>query len=164
MVSSLSLVGRSLEFGYDRNNYDVEGIPHRVERRRVRVEGIRDTEAVPIDPVTKELNPLQRRGRYLLECFDYDKHAVRSFYWNWMLDIRIVDEPAAAEELPDTPQAVFIIDRPEGWAPAACDELPPSVRETRRESPQLAAVFAKHFNELEMQEPAGRWAITGFHV
>jgi hypothetical protein len=92
-VTLFEMVGRSLSFRYPRYNLAVEGIPRRTETRRIRVERVRDVEAEPLDPMTLALSPLQRRGRYLITGFDDDRHAERSFYFEAMQDVRVVDSP-----------------------------------------------------------------------
>lgn len=55
---------------------------------------------------------------------------------------------------------VYLIDRPKDWQPTGPDDLPPGVRRVRRDSPELARIFGRHYNEREMAEPVGRWALV----
>lgn len=73
-------------FDYPRHNY--YGVPQsRWERRRIRVTVIRDLMELPLDPITGGLNPLLRRGRWLVSGYDLDRCEERSFYFEAMQNI-----------------------------------------------------------------------------
>ena len=54
---------------------------------------------------------------------------------------------------------VWIVDYKD-WKPKTPEDLPPGVRKVRRDSPELARIFGRHYNEREMVEPVGSWALV----
>lgn len=79
-------VGVIYEFQYPRHNF--YGVVSYSERRRVRVNAIRDLNAEPLDSLTSMIQPLLRRGRFLIEADDLEKQAVRHFYLESMREIK----------------------------------------------------------------------------
>jgi len=77
--------GMLIEFEYPASNH--RGVRPRWERRRVRVDRIRLLDDDPLDPITKEWNPLVVRGARLIIGFDLDKRQTRSFYEESMRDV-----------------------------------------------------------------------------
>jgi hypothetical protein len=156
-----SLIGRTISFRYPAHNFNVPGIPRTTECRCARIENVRDCREFPIEAETRALNPHLNRGNFLLETYDFDRHGTRHFYFESMQDVVIEHgEPGAEEEHPDTPQAVFVVDRPEGWAPAGPGDVPPNVERYQQPSPALAAEFAAAFNHAELTAPKGVWAVV----
>lgn len=86
-----ALVGKTVEFEYPAANYP--GIPARWERRRVRVDRIRNVAAEPLDAVTLELNPTLSRCGLLVTGHDFGRQAERSFYTGSMRGVRVIREP-----------------------------------------------------------------------
>jgi hypothetical protein len=82
--------GRAYSFFYPRHNY--RQLPTTTELRRIEVVSIRDTRRNPLDPTTHPLNPLLKRGRWLVTGRDLDKDAERSFYAESMTNIRQLAE------------------------------------------------------------------------
>ena len=78
MQSVLFQPGRTYEFRYPRHNF--HGVLSAQEPRRVLVTAVRDLVEDPIERETFDLQPLLRRGRYLVTGQDLDKNAERSFY------------------------------------------------------------------------------------
>jgi hypothetical protein len=83
------LLSRCVCFGYPRHN--IHGIPSKIERRRMRVLGIRDCHKNPIEQETMELHPGCRRGRWLLTGLDLDRCDERSFWYESMTDVHEID-------------------------------------------------------------------------
>lgn len=83
---SLFQPGNRCDFDYPRHNF--HEVLSRYERRRIVVKDVRDMSAVPIDPVTVQLQPLLRRGRWLVTGDDLDRGVERSFYVESMRDVR----------------------------------------------------------------------------
>jgi hypothetical protein len=77
--------GSGLRFDYPEANH--QGLPPVLHKRRVIVEDVRDTQEKPLDPITIEVRPKLKRGRYLVVGYDIDKKAVRRFYLDSMVDI-----------------------------------------------------------------------------
>ena len=88
-------VGQAIEFDYPAANY--HGVKQRLERRRLRVERIRDLAAEPLDPLTPILDPNLRRGRLLAIGTDLDRGAERSFYLDSMQEVKPIDGPKFKE-------------------------------------------------------------------
>lgn len=79
-------VGKSLEFYYPKINYP-NARPGLVQRR-ILVTKIRDLVVEPLDPLTLQLDPHVRRGRYLVIGRDYDRGGEeRQFYANQMIGV-----------------------------------------------------------------------------
>jgi hypothetical protein len=79
-------VGKSLEFYYPKINYPYAR-PGLV-RRRILVTRIRDLVIEPLDPLTLQLDPHVRRGRYLVIGQDYDRGGEeRQFYASQMIGV-----------------------------------------------------------------------------
>ena len=92
--------GRAYSFRYPRHNY--RQLPTTTELRRIEVVSIRDTRRNPLDPSTAPLNPLLKRGRWLVTGRDLDKDAERSFYVESMSNVQSLSandlEPLAEVE------------------------------------------------------------------
>ena len=86
MQVSLFEPGRAYSFCYPRHNY--QQLPTKTELRRIEVVSIRDTRRNPLDRSTPSLNPLLKRGRWLVTGRDLDKDAERSFYIESMTNVR----------------------------------------------------------------------------
>jgi hypothetical protein len=80
--------GCAYSFLYPRHNY--RQLPVTTELRRLVVESVRDTNGQPLDQSTASLNPLLKRGRWLVRGKDLDKDAERSFYAESMSNIRVL--------------------------------------------------------------------------
>lgn len=91
--------GKSYSFLFPRHNF--HGVVSRSERRRVRIESVRDLKEQPIDNITFNIQPLLRRGRYLATGLDLDINEERSFYVKSMRDIVELD-PELSERQPVT--------------------------------------------------------------
>lgn len=86
-MSKVSLhPGCAYSFEYPRHNY--HQLPVKMEPRKIVVTAIRDTCDEPLDQVTQTLNPLLKRGRWLVTGTDLDKDVERSFYVESMAAIR----------------------------------------------------------------------------
>lgn len=92
--------GICIEFSYPRHN--VVGFKSDMERRRLRIDRVRRLSEEPLDPFTKENQPLLRRGENLVIGLDLDKRAQRGFYWENMTDVRLLPESELAMEEPHT--------------------------------------------------------------
>lgn len=79
-------LNREYEFLYPAANY--LQARQRLDRRRLRVESIRDLRQQPLDPQTIELDPMLNRGRTLVTGWDLDKDAERTFYLESMQGLR----------------------------------------------------------------------------
>jgi hypothetical protein len=90
MVSVFLQPGRAYSFCYPRHNY--RRLPTTTELRRIEVVSIRDTHRSPLDPTTRPLNPLLKRGRWLVTGKDLEKDAERSFYFESMTNIQLLSE------------------------------------------------------------------------
>lgn len=97
MNSSLAFAsGDVLEFDYPAAN--CSGVRLRWERRRVRVERVRDLEDEPLASETCHRDQATRRSRWLLTGFDFEKQARRSFYAESMIDVRRIEKAAPETE------------------------------------------------------------------
>jgi len=78
------------------------------KRRRIVVERIVDTLHQPIDPRAIELQPLRRRGRWLIIGHDLDRGKSRAFYWEVMRHVcRPVDlHLGIYDPMEDSPQVL----------------------------------------------------------
>ncbi len=103
MHHALFEIGCAYSFGYPRHNY--EQLPTTTELRRIEVESIRDTYQNPLDPTTQPLNPLLKRGRWLVTGTDLDKNAERSFYVESMTNVRQLSD----EELEPLKDASYVV-------------------------------------------------------
>ena len=79
-------IGSPLSFYYPERN--LIGVPSVWRRRAILVERIFDTGVWPIDPRAVELQPLTRRGRWLIWGHDLDIGKPRSFYLEAMRHVR----------------------------------------------------------------------------
>ena len=86
--------GSFLAFDYPRHNY--RGVRSHFERRRFRIDRVRDTEKEPVEQEALSADPLLNRGRVLLTGVDLDKNAERSFYVHAMLNIEPIGSPTFA--------------------------------------------------------------------
>lgn len=125
--------GMVLEFEYPTANYF--GARLRWERRRLRVESVRDLAAAPLDPLTLTIDPQLRRGRWLVTGVDLDRGAERSFYLESMRDMRSDGPPAAFGE---PGHAVAWIHCDDEWRPGM--ELPDEF--------EIVDVLAKDVSEI----------------
>jgi hypothetical protein len=91
--------GRAYAFKFPRHNF--HGVISRMEQRRILVERVRDLTKEPIDRVSFDLQPLLRRGRFLVTGLDLDINEERSFYTASMSEILEID-PAMTERKPIT--------------------------------------------------------------
>lgn len=105
MLGITELVGRSVSFRRLRHPFDVEGIPRVTEVRRLRIESVRDCDALPVDETTRRLNPHLIRGRWLVTGFDYDRRAERSFYLDRAEDVTLIDSPLRADAMMESHHA-----------------------------------------------------------
>lgn len=96
--------GKSYVFMFPRHNF--YGVVSQSELRRLRVESIRDMNKEPVDRLTEVIQPLLRRGRYLVTGLDLDKNEKRSFYVDSMREIVELD-PEQSERQPIT---LWIVD------------------------------------------------------
>lgn len=78
--------GRDYEFLYPRHNF--RAVLSALETRRVRVVKVRDIALDPLEEQTATIQPLLRRGRYIITGQDLDKCAERSFYMESMREVR----------------------------------------------------------------------------
>ncbi len=86
-MSKVSLQpGRAYSLEYPRHNY--RQLPPATESRKIVVTSIRDMLDEPLDQVTETLNPLLKRGRWLVTGMDLDKDVERSFYVESMNQVR----------------------------------------------------------------------------
>ena len=97
--------GRAYSFRYPRINYT--GIPSYFETRHVLITAVRDLRRQPLDPETRQLNPLLRRGRWLVTGRDLDRGAERSFYAESMREVQPIDP----DEQPLAGSTYAVIDR-----------------------------------------------------
>lgn len=81
--------GTCVEFLYPRHNF--RAVKSRLELRRIKVDRIRNLRDEPLDPWTRENQPLLRRGRHLVLSLDLDKQLSRAFYWERMRRVRVID-------------------------------------------------------------------------
>lgn len=80
------IVGKVIEFDYPHTtDRRVDARLRRYERRRVRVEAVRDLESEPLDPLTIEQNPYLTRSGLLVTGLDLDVGESRSFYTGSMV-------------------------------------------------------------------------------
>ena len=70
--------GCAYSFSYPRHNF--HGVLSSLERRRLLVENVRDLKQEPLERQTFDVQPLLRRGRYLVTGQDLDKQQERTFY------------------------------------------------------------------------------------
>ena len=82
--------GCAYSFLYPAHNF--AGILSPLEPRRLMVTAVRDTQHNPLDVATFNLQPLLKRGRWLVTGIDLDKDEERSFYVDSMLSIRMLSE------------------------------------------------------------------------
>lgn len=75
---SLFQPGMRIAFEYPRHNF--RGVLSDFQRRRAKILSVRDLAAVPLDPVTVEIQPLLKRSRWLITGEDLDTGRERSFY------------------------------------------------------------------------------------
>ena len=90
MQPGLFKPGRAYSFLYPRHNY--QQLPEKTELRRIEVVSIRDIHQDPLDPTTLPLNPLLKRGRWLVTGRDLDKDDERSFYVESMTNVRCLND------------------------------------------------------------------------
>ncbi|HEY0982518.1 MULTISPECIES: hypothetical protein [unclassified Schlesneria] len=90
MQPGLLKPGRAYSFLYPRYNY--QQLPDKTELRRIEVVSIRDVHHEPLDPTTLPLNPLLKRGRWLVTGRDLDKDHERSFYFESMSNVKCLSE------------------------------------------------------------------------
>ena len=90
---SLMQPGRAYRFDYPRHNF--HGVLSKFEHRRVLVLEVRDLAAMPLDPVTCEMQPLLKRCRYLVTGQDLDRGQERSFYLDSIRAPQLLIDPAA---------------------------------------------------------------------
>ena len=114
------IVVRSYAFKFPCHNF--HGVLSPLEKRRLKVESIRDLVAYPVERVTFDVQPLLRRGRYLATGLDLDKNEERSFYVESMQEIVELD-PKLAGRKPVTAYIVgglLVVDKhmAEGYAEA----------------------------------------------
>jgi|GEM_PF-2020068 len=86
MCHAFLQAGRAYSFEYPRHNY--RQLPETTEVRRIIVASVRDTRDEPLDQATESLNPLLKRGRWLVTGMDLDKDVERSFYFDSMTNVR----------------------------------------------------------------------------
>lgn len=95
VFDAAQLVGKTIRCLYPRHNY--HGLPATMEARVFRVREARDMQARPAEAVTILLNPLLRRGRWLLMVDDLNKHEERHVYWESMREVEVVEEVSTEE-------------------------------------------------------------------
>jgi len=103
MQPALFELGRAYSFCYPRHNY--RQLPITTELRRIEVVSVRDLQCDPLDPTTRPLNPLLKRGRWLVTGRDLDKDAERSFYLESMSNIHLL----TPEELEPLSGAEYVV-------------------------------------------------------
>ena len=91
--------GRAYSFCYPRHNY--RQLPTTTELRRIEVISIRDVRRNPLDPSTRPLNPLLKRGRWLVTGKDRE----RSFYLESMSNV----QPLSADELEPLKDVDYVV-------------------------------------------------------
>ena len=96
-------LGRAYSFCYPRHNY--RQLPTTTELRRIEVISIRDVRRNPLDPSTRPLNPLLKRGRWLVTGKDLDKDRERSFYLESMSNV----QPLSADELEPLKDVDYVV-------------------------------------------------------
>lgn len=152
------LVGRVIEGDYPRHNF--KGVPTAYEHRRALVLSVRDVEAIPLEAETVAANPLQRRGRYLIEAYDIDKDEGRHFYLESFRQLRS-RTPKQSLAKGRRPIAVIVVERGD-WKADNPDDVPPSVELYPQANHSTAEVFVREFNRAEMNDAdggSGRWAV-----
>ena len=77
--------GTVISFSYPRHNF--HGVLSKLERRRIQVEAVRDLKREPLDLTTLDIQPLLKRGRFLVVGTDLEKNAERSFYADSMRNV-----------------------------------------------------------------------------
>jgi hypothetical protein len=157
-IRAEELVGKVVVFHYPHTT-DRRVERKRYEPRRLKVEQVRDPRLEPLDPQTFVIDPYTRRDGLLLAGVDLDSGRQKRFWTGSMVGARVVpaDSP---EAIPSHTRTVFIVDRPRDWSPQSAADLPPDVERHERPSPDLARTFARHFNEMEMSDPTGHWAMV----
>jgi hypothetical protein len=84
-------IDRYYSFKFPRHNF--HGVPSKMETRQFRCDSIRDLVQQPIERLTNEIQPLLRRGRFLVTGLDLDKQEERSFYVESMRDVVEIEPP-----------------------------------------------------------------------
>ena len=104
--------GELLRFSYPERNR--LGICPLWKPRTIVVESLTDTLREPIDPLAVEIEPLTRRGRWLVTGWDVELGAQRSFYWEAMRGVESaawlalsVYDPCGADPCPLRPRGLF---------------------------------------------------------
>ncbi len=104
--------GELLRFEYPERN--LLGIRPTWRTRCIIVDAVQDTLRDPIDPRAVELEPLTRRGRWLVTGWDVDLESERSFYLEAMRGVESapwlclsVYDPCHADPAPLRPRGVF---------------------------------------------------------
>jgi hypothetical protein len=150
------LVGKTIVFEYPRHNF--EHVPLDYRTRIFRVDEAREFGSDPNDEPAAERNPhLRRRGK-LLVGVDLACGELRKFYRGAMRNVH----PASPNEvaaLTPPPAPVVIVERPIDWEPRDVNDVPPGVAVRQLRTPQLASIYAQRFNQLELMEAVGRWAV-----
>jgi len=82
-------LNRAYSFLYPRHNF--HGVLSQQESRKIVVEEIRDVTTHHLDDRTVEIQPLLRRGRWLITGIDLDKKAERSFYLESMQRVKLIE-------------------------------------------------------------------------
>lgn len=128
-----SLVGKTIVGWYPRANYRDVRLAY--EERWFKVESFRDTLKEPIEQATRDLDPLLRRGRFLLIGMDLEKREERRFYLASFRNYSVVDvEPKLWIE--GYAQVVCRIAGGKDFVADPCIELPRAKR------------IAKGFNDM----------------
>lgn len=145
-----ALVGKVVQGWYPAANY--RGISKRYEWRRLLVERVRQLEDDPLCAETLSVDPLLERGQTLLIGTDLDKQAPRTFYLEAWREPRIVPKARTDRR----PWQVLFDVCPRGFSPAGVDDPPPATWLDEGE----AFAFARAFNQREMEDPQGLWAVA----
>ncbi len=120
--------GMLIEFEYPSCNY--RDIRLRFERRRLRVERVRNLADEPLDPFTLEADARLARGSTLVTGLDLDKRRERSFYLESMREVQPCEAP---DQQPHVVELLEVDSSPELVFEGCADACVAAVREWLRE-------------------------------
>lgn len=157
MVSDVfELVGKVISFDYPAANY--QGVRLRMERRRLRVDRVQDTECYPVPEEDIAKDPHLKRSRYLITGMDVDKAEPRSFYDGSMQGVQVVNLPRVGSSY-----AMLVIRKPENWAPASPKDEPEQYRpewvELTGMPKRSARDISRSFNASSMKWNGKTWSV-----
>ncbi len=158
-------LGQIVTFDYPAANY--KGIPPRYEHRRMLIQRLRNCDREPLDPFTFRVDPLLNRGRTLVIGIDLDKGEQRSFYFEAMRDLRVVQADSMVCILGDrnsNDYAVAWMECDPAWHPSV-GELPEQFLISGVLIAAVASTFAETIAakanlECDLVGRRGKWAIA----